>query len=242
MENGEEPPASEPTRNSQEANDGDGDWSDSDNGAGDGSGIHFGLRVGYGFALGKLAGGSSSSSSGTGGTTTSSSYSSGDMSDGFAGQIPIWLDLGWQFSPKLMVGAYFSYGFVIPRKDLADVCNDKRVDCTLSDMRLGAQVQFSFSPAASTDPWIGAGFGYEWLNMDVENVSITLDGWEVPMLQAGLDFGGDTGGSVFGPFVAFTFGRYTHGSFKFGSLSDSGDVSDPATHNWLFVGLRGAVK
>lgn len=217
---------------------GDGDWGSEGGGASE-SGLHFGLRLGYGFPLGKATG-TASSSGGTGGTTTTTG--SGDLSDSVAGQIPIWVDLGWQFSPKLMAGAYFSYGFVLPSGDLADACDAARADCTLSDIRLGLQAQYNFAPGRGTDPWLGIGVGYEWFKIAVNDATFTFHGWELPMLQGGVDFGGDSGGSTIGPFVAFTFGRFTRGKVEFGSISESGDIDDVATHNWLFVGVRGVVK
>lgn len=214
---------------------GDGDWSDEGGGASSGSGFHFGLRLGYGFALGKATKSSGSSTS---------SSASGDMADLVAGQIPIWVDLGWQFSPSFMLGAYFSYGFVLPKGDLADACDEARSGCTLSDIRLGLQGQLSFSPGRSTDPWIGAGVGYEWFTLNIGDATARAHGWEFLMLQAGLDFGGDSGGSTIGPFAAFTFGQFSQASFKYGSIDESGSIDSDqrAMHNWLFVGVRGVVK
>lgn len=218
---------------------GDGDWSSEGGGSGE-SGLHFGLRLAWGFLLGKATGASTSSTT-TGGTTTTTSYGGGKMSDSVAGQIPIWLDLGWQFSPAFMAGLYFSYGFVLPGGDLADACDEDRASCTLSDIRLGVQAQLSLAPGRGTDPWLGAGLGYEWFSIDINDASATLRGPEL-LLQGGIDFGGDSGGSTIGPFVGFTFGQFSQASFKFGSISDSGDIDETAMHNWLFIGVRGVVK
>lgn len=198
----------------------DGGWSDDsyeDDEGGGPSAIHFGLRTGWGIPLGEAAGGE-------------------DLSDGVVGQIPIWLDLGWQATPKLMLGAYFSYGFVFVNDDL---CPDES-ECSASDVRLGAQVQFSFSPRKPVDFWLGAGAGYEWAHVKVDNGSSTSRGFEFLMLQLGVDFGGDDAGStVFGPFAAYTFGTFD--KFK-QSNGTSGDIEDTATHNWLFLGVRGVMK
>lgn len=243
MEDDSAPPEEESQAADQEESSddsGDGDWDGEGSGGGGESGLHFGLRLAYGFPLGKATGASSSSTT-TGGTTTTTSYGGGKMSDSVAGQIPIWLDLGWQFSPAFMAGLYFSYGFVLPGGDLADACDEERASCTLSDIRLGLQAQLSLAPGRGTDPWLGAGIGYEWFSIDINDASATLRGPEL-MLQGGIDFGGDSGGSTIGPFLAFTFGQFSQQSYKFGSISDSGSVDKTAMHNWLFIGIRGVVK
>jgi len=207
------------------------DSGDGDSGGGsDEAGIHFGLRLAYGFPMGKVQ------------ELPAGSTGSGDLSDGTVGQIPIWLDLGWQFTPAFMLGAYFSYGFVLPSEDTTDDCDRQGVTCRLTDLRLGLQAQLSFSPKQATDPWIGAGVGYEWLTVKAGDYSSTYHGWEMLMLQAGIDFGGDSGGSTFGPFAAFTFGQFSKYSFKTAAGDDSGSIDEKAMHNWLFVGVRGALK
>jgi hypothetical protein len=198
----------------------DGGWSDDsyeeDEGGG-ASAIHFGLRTGWGIPLGESAGGQ-------------------DFSDGIVGQIPIWLDLGWQATPKLMLGLYFSYGFVLLEDD---ICPDGS-DCSASDVRLGAQVQFSFSPRKPVDFWLGGGAGYEWASTTVDNTTASTRGFEFLMLQLGVDFGGDDSGStVFGPFAAYTIGQFDKAKTANGQ---SFDVEDKGLHNWLFLGVRGVMK
>jgi opacity protein-like surface antigen len=199
----------------------DGGWS-SDEDVSEGSsesGFHLGLRLGFGFPMGESAKGTK-------------------LGHGILGQIPIWLDLGWQFNPHFMVGAYFSYGFVLLDSDSRDACDNAKIDCSASDIRLGAQVQYSFAPQRPVDPWIGAGLGYEWAHSKYGKASSTVRGWEIPMLQAGLDFGGDSGGSSFGPFVAYTIGTYT----RYSDDQGSGDIPETASHSWLFLGIRGVSK
>lgn len=201
----------------------DGGWNDDnyeDDEGGGPSAIHFGLRTGWGIPLGEASSGN-------------------DLSDGIIGQIPIWLDLGWQATPKFMVGAYFSYGFMFLDDDL---CPDGS-ECSGGDIRLGAQVQFSFSPRKPVDFWLGGGAGYEWAHYKVDNGSSTIRGFEFLMLQLGVDFGGDDSGStVFGPFAAYTFGTFDKISTSTGGTSQSANIDDTGTHNWLFLGVRGVMK
>jgi len=199
----------------------DGGWDDED--SSDGGGIHFGLRLGYGIPLGDAAAGAK-------------------LSDTVLGQIPIWVDLGWQFTPAFMVGAYFSYGFGILDGDLADACDASSISCSIADIRLGLQVQYGFAPKRGTNPWIGAGVGYEWMTTKLGDNSATVRGFELPMVQAGIDFGGDSRGSTIGPFVAFTMSTFDKAKVSMGSVSTSGDITDTASHNWIFLGLRGVLN
>ncbi len=210
-------------------------------GADDGTGIHFGLRLAYAFPMGSVYG-SSNSTTTIGGVTQTRTVEAAKLSEGVAGQIPIWLDLGWQVTPAFMAGAYFSYGVVLPAGDLADLCDDGDVSCTLNDIRLGVQAQLSLSPGRSVDPWIGAGAGYEWLSLKVDETTVRYRGTELFMLQGGLDFGGDSDSTTYGLFAAFTFGQFAVAHQKMGNSGESRDVENQALHNWLFLGVRGAMK
>ncbi len=207
---------------------GDGEWEEEGSSE---SGAHFGLRTGWGIPMGKVAGTATTT---TGGTTTT--VSGGDLSDGILGQIPIWLDLGWQATPPFMLGMYFSYGFVLLDKN---TCPDGS-SCSANDIRLGLQVQYSFGPHKPVDFWLGGGLGYEWFSVKQDGNRGTLRGFELLMLQLGVDFGGDSGSSSFGPFAAFTFGRFDKASSS--QTSQTADIDPTAFHNWLFIGLHGAMK
>ena len=222
------------------ADSGDGGWEGG--GEGDGgaaSGIHFGLRLAFALPMGDLHG-SWKRTSTLGGVTQTTTVERAELSEGVTGQIPIWVDLGWQISPRFMAGLYFSYGVLLPTGDLSDACDAE--SCTANDIRLGAQAQYAFSPGRSLDPWLGAGLGYEWFSVKVGEVTSRYRGAELLMLQAGLDLGGDSGSTTYGPFAAFTFGRFSTIYSKIGDSGESRDIDSPATHHWLFLGVRGVVK
>jgi len=203
----------------------DGGWSDeaSDDNAGPGaSAVHFGLRTGWGIPLGESASGV-------------------NLTDGIVGQIPIWLDLGWQATPKFMLGVYLSYGIVL-LEDSTTTCPSGS-SCSASDFRVGPQIQYSFSPHRPVDFWLGAGAGYEWASTKVDGQSATARGFEFLLLQLGLDFGGSEDSStVFGPFLAYTFGRFDSIKLSGSRTSQTQDITDKAFHNWLFLGVRGVMK
>ncbi|HEV8247905.1 MAG TPA: hypothetical protein VGP93_19155 [Polyangiaceae bacterium] len=197
------------------------------------TGFELGFRVAYGIPLGKLENGT--------GTASDS-----QLNDGISGQIPLWLDLGYRATPELMIGGYFSYGFGLIGSEFSDNC-DHIDSCTVRDLRLGADLQYHLQPQESVDPWLGAGFGYEWLTFSFSDsgtdLSATVRGWEFVSFQAGFDFpSGPTGG--IGPFVAFSLGQYDRTSVACdgscnGLSDDSQEIDDKALHQWLFLGVRG---
>jgi hypothetical protein len=209
-------------------------------------GFEIGFRTGYGIALGKADGGTS-------------------LGDYVSGQIPLWLDLGYRATPNIMIGLYGAYGFAFAGGAFKDGCDSgagvagvvaAKADCSAHDLRFGGQVQYHFTPDRSLDPWIGAGFGYEWLtnsvsasagNADVE-ISNTRHGFEFLTLQGGLDFKPDeeTNAGI-GPYISFSLGEYSKTSIDcsgsicrtIGVRGTSGDIDDTAVHEWFTVGVRG---
>ncbi|HEY3252499.1 MAG TPA: hypothetical protein VGJ91_01075 [Polyangiaceae bacterium] len=168
--------------------------------------IRLGLRLGYAFALGNLD-------------------KNDKMSDGTKGQIPIWIDAGYMVTPNILVGLYGQYGFV----QLKDC-----TDCSAHDIRFGLQGQYHLAPAGSADPWLGLGFGYEWLGLSQGGASGTIKGFQFLNLQGGADFKVSDAFAV-GPFVDFSLGQYSSISVE----DQSADIPEKAMHEWLTLGVKG---
>lgn len=193
-------------------------------------GIELGLRLGYGVPLGGAAPGS-------------------DLDQNIAGEIPVWGELGYRIDPHWMAGAYGLYGFGFLTHDEQRVCDAYQVSCSVSDLRLGAQLHYHFMPARKLDPWLGLGFGYEWLiaNADISSNersgSASLRGWEFINLQGGLDWALGEGVAL-GPFLSVSVAQYTTVSVECTGPACRSSVSetldDKALHSWVVVGLRGA--
>jgi hypothetical protein len=187
--------------------------------ADDGIGLDLGLRLGYGIPMG-------------------SSAKDVKMSDHVDGQIPIWIDAGYRFTPNIMAGAYFSYGFM----GLKDCPSG--ADCSAHDMRLGLQGQYRIMPGEFVDPWVGVGIGLEWLGSSVsgggQTVSTTASGTEFLDLQGGADFKVADMLTV-GPFLSLSLAQYNglSTSCPAGLQCADGDIHDKALHEWLILGVRG---
>lgn len=190
-------------------------------------GVELGVRLGYGIPLGTAVPGSG-------------------LNRNIAGAIPLGVDLGYRLNPQWMVGAYGQYGFGLVTPDDKRLCDTYHVDCSVHDLRFGAQVQYHVITLAQVDPWIGAGLGYEWLTADGvsggRSSSATLNGWELANLQGGVNWVVSDGFAL-GPFMSFTFARYTNiASDCSGAACGSevnGSIDDPSLHHWVVIGVRG---
>ncbi|HWZ90653.1 MAG TPA: hypothetical protein VNW92_17455 [Polyangiaceae bacterium] len=170
-----------------------------------------GLRLGYALPLGYVD-------------------SRNKLSTAVSGQVPIWIDAGYMLSPNILVGLYGQYGFVQSR-----YC----YGCSTHDIRLGVQGQYHLMPAASADPWLALGVGYEVLSTAYSVYTADLNGFEFLNLQAGADFK-VANLLAMGPFVSFSLGKYS-------SQSTNDPRSDPfpdrgsttSMHEWLALGVKG---
>ncbi len=192
------------------------------------SGFELGARLGYGIPMGKLA-----------------DEADSDLKDWSKRQIPLWLDLGYRANPNIFVGGYLSYGFASVGSGIGDICDQDGVDCSASDLRLGAQLQYHFMPGESTDAWGGLGVGWEHSSLSASaaggDVTLSTSGFEFALLQGGVDF--QVADSVaLGPFLGLTLARFSsvNCDSDAGCGDFDGDIENKAFHEWLFLGVRGA--
>jgi hypothetical protein len=189
------------------------------------SGIDLGLRLGYGIPLGIIG-------------------QDLKLNDYVTGQVPIWIDAGYRFTPNIIAGLYFQYGFGF----LADNICPSPADCSAHDIRVGIQGQYRFLPKETANPWLGIGFGYEWLGLSVSattpvgsiDASIDAHGFEFVNLQGGVDFKVAEGVGI-GPFLSFSLDEYSNASASTSGLaafSGSGEIQNKALHEWLTLGVR----
>jgi hypothetical protein len=197
-----------------------------------GTGFEAGLRVGFALPLGDALGGVGGGEDGN------------DLDRVIEGAIPIWVDLGYRVLPELFVGLYGQYGFGFSGTDRCD--GSAEADCPSSTMRLGLQLHYHPLLESGANPWVGLGFGYEWLTFGVESgqdaISFTLRGFELLNLQAGLDFE-VTESFHLGPAISFSLGQYSEASSDCsGYFVDQCMVPEfeAALHEWLMLGVRGA--
>jgi hypothetical protein len=200
-----------------------------------------GARLGYGLPFGNASAGDGH-----------------EVKQLIVGQVPFWLDAGARINQRFFVGAYFHYGFGIESSTVSDLCKadkadaaaaDVDVSCNVHETRLGAEFLYHILPMQDLDPWVGIGFGYEWLGLsetaDSGEASATqtigAHGFEFINLQLGLDFSVSENVGL-GPFVAFSLAEYRKGTLSCSgdcsADSISGDIGGKALHEWLLFGAR----
>lgn len=156
------------------------------------------------------------------------------MSDAVGEQIPVQLDLAFRVRRDLAVGAYLSYGFGRVTGDMQTTCGGGGT-CTSDALRLGAQVLYYF-PHERPAPWVGVGIGYESISVDTGPVDLKVTGYELLVLQGGIDVHESARVSV-GAFLSVSLGRYTD--------QDVGGVRTPLDerlHEWVTLGVRGELR
>jgi hypothetical protein len=206
--------------------------------------LHFALRTGFGLPLGQYAN-----------VQALASVQDEDnaIGDDTYGVIPIWFDAGYRLSDRLLLGAYFMFGIVLPKTAPADNplgggCPEG-FDCFATGVRLGAQAQYSFAPEATLDPWLGVGLGYEWVSTQLEGEvfsfpfesSTRYSGPDLLQLQGGVDFHTRSIFSV-GPFGSVSAMRYTSCSLTLGGEESRCELEEGGWHGWLVFGMRGVVE
>ena len=186
------------------------------------------LRAGYALPFGNLAGGQGSTG----------------VNNLFNGAIPLWVDLGYRMmSPNLFIGAFFQYAFAIINSgngSFGQSCSANGVNCTGSIIVVGAEAHYHFLPEGTFDPWVGAGLGWEFVNLNASQGSVSeglgFSGVQFLNLQVGGDYRVLPQLGI-GPFAAGSLGVYSDCGFT-GTVS-SCSIQDKAVHGWVTLGVRG---
>lgn len=163
------------------------------------------------------------------------------------GAFPLILDLGGKISRRFFVGAYLGFNPGIEGSIFKDLCRGD-VTCTANNVRVGLQVQLHLRPAARINPWVGLGVGSEATTITAESRignytqtrggTSSFQGIELMHLVLGADYRAHEVWG-FGPFVAFTLGRYQTTTARNVLGNNKTNAIDlPANHQWLIAGVR----
>jgi hypothetical protein len=182
-------------------------------------GFGFGARLGYAFPFG--------------------SSSDAKFSDQVNGMVFLWGDVGYWPIPYLFAGLYLSGGYVLPDCGAYDSCSGW-------DVRGGPEVIVRFMPFEKVTPWVGLGFGYEflWLKYSADPLKLKISerGLEMLNIQAGVDV--LSGGQFLGIFASYSLGKFSSGKIKTEVPGSGGetDLDNSDTHSWLAIGARGTFE
>ncbi len=162
------------------------------------------------------------------------------LADGLGPQFAAIVDIGAKIIPQLFLGAYLGGNVGAVGSQTSEACDKQHASgCLAFTYRIGAEVQFHIIPDGKVDPWIGYGIGYEVSRItgtaNGTTISTTLVGPEYGHILAGVDFRLT---KIFGigPFVDFSFGKYTNQSSEPSGMSSS--IANTATHEWLTLGAK----
>ena len=201
-------------------------------------GFEIGARVGYAFSAGNIG----AVANGT----------DQNVSDFVSGQWPLWLDLGYRFTPNWYLGGFFQYGFGVVNEDEQAVCRNANVNCSASDVRLGVMGRYQFAVGGPVLPWLGLGVGYEWGSFSLRGPILTVDtaseqsrsGFEFANFQAGADYYLAPRVTV-APFISVSVGQYqsvstttTIGTTTTITTTTEEDLAKKSLHEWILIGLR----
>jgi hypothetical protein len=192
----------------------------------DGPTLEVGLRSGFVWFYGKIAGDSAPEF---------------DLNNIFSGSIPIQVEAGVRFGPHLFLGASFQYGFVRLKHDCSG-----NVSCSQNEIDLGAQAHWHFRPQGTVDPWVGVGVGYEFLSTRSDQtfssfppVSYTLKwrGLQLVNVQVGVELP-LTDGINAAPFVQLALGQYAAEFAESGNQTGQWKDLRGAFHELFSIGVR----
>jgi hypothetical protein len=190
----------------------------------DDDGIVFGVRGGWALPSGDIAPGEPLK----------------DLADS---KLPLWLEVGYRFSGHVRAQIYFE----LAPMSLASPCPSGAA-CSAFDVRSGLSFHLHPAPRSWLDPWLGLGFGLEYLQATTPIAGGGVAAWELSWyglevpVEAGLDLAFS---DVFtlGPYAAVSFGQFTSASKrKPGEATTSGAIDKRATHGWGEAGLKMTLK
>lgn len=163
------------------------------------------------------------------------------LADGIAGQVPIWIDVGYRLRSGVYLGGYAQIGPGIQAQ-----CSPP--DCYLFDLRVGFNARYHFLAGRRIEPWVGLGLGYELLHIQQYETILgtrlsssgALHGFEFLNAQVGVDFRVTRQVAV-APFFTCALSQYERltGRTPTG-VSFSRSDFEKTVHAWFLFGLRGA--
>ena len=165
------------------------------------------------------------------------------LSDVFAWQVPVLVEIGAKPINELFVGGYAGFGLGGVSSSFETQCNAAGISCSSRTLRVGIEAIVYLLPSRRIDPWFGYGIGLETTTLVAEAkkavATQSLYGLELAHLMAGCDVRISHAVGL-GPVVDFSLGRYS--SFHRDTTATMGavddDIAHPALHVWMTLGAR----
>ena len=169
------------------------------------------------------------------------------MTDVFAPQFPVVVELGAKPIQELFVGVYGGFGVGGVAGTFDQQCSAAGVSCSAHTFRAGVEAIVHLLPARRIDPWFGYGIGFEQSTVIVDAnerfATTSVSGLELAHLMTGMDVRISHSFGI-GPYADIAIGRYTHlheDMTQSSPYPSDTDIADPATHLWVSLGARAVV-
>ncbi len=155
--------------------------------------------------------------------------------------VPVQLEIGGS-GKQLTLAGYLRFAPGILDSAVKSGCEADGATCSASDIGLGAEVLWHFSPGRA-GPWLGGFGGWEWFRYDYallgDKYAVTDSGWELGA-QGGIDFA--WGILTLGPYGAIALGEFGKATAEVNGQSDTRSISGKRTHTWWHLGVRTAFQ
>lgn len=165
------------------------------------------------------------------------------MTDLTDGKLPLWLEVGYRFNGVFRSEIYFE----LAPMTLATPCPTGAA-CSAFDVRFGLAFQLHPAPRSWLDPWLGIGFGVEYLQATTPPAGSGPTAWQLSWygLEVPVEVGLDLALSdvfTLGPYASVAVGQFTSESVRPpGGPTTSGAIDTRATHGWVQAGLKATLK
>lgn len=167
------------------------------------------------------------------------------LSDQVGPSFPLTFELGVRLLGRYELALVGQYALGTISSTNASGCYTGNNACSSSVGQLGLEFLYHPLGLVKVDPFVGVGFGYEWLiaraTISGKNNDLAVSGWNWVVLQTGVEFGVSSFFRV-GPYALLSIGQYQNSSYTviIGGVPQSGtsSIANPAVHLWLSVGIR----
>lgn len=167
------------------------------------------------------------------------------LADQVGPSFPLTFELGVRLLGRYELALVGQYALGTISSTNASGCYTGNNACSSSVGQVGLEFLYHPLGLVKVDPFVGVGFGYEWLlaraTISGKNNDLAVSGWNWVVLQTGVEFGVSNLFRI-GPYALLSVGQYQNSSYTVivGGVPMSGTspIANPAVHLWLSVGVR----
>jgi len=161
-----------------------------------------------------------------------------DLSARAGAQLPLRVDALYRLNTWFAIGGFAQYGYTF----VSDSFSISTASTTGAGHRLGIEGTVHFPFRSRWVPWLGLGFGYEWLRLKSVSNYQTLDFAAAGSTSLEAHIGADyfaLPDLAVGPYVGLSLGRYSALKDTLMGYPEEQDIRERQYHGWVELGVRG---